>query len=325
MICESTVAVVIPSYKVTDHVLAVISNIGVECDFIYVVDDCCPDNSGKHVETNCLDKRVKVLFNEKNTGVGGAVMRGYQEAINDGADIIVKIDGDGQMDPKLIKRFVMPIINGEADYTKGNRFYDLNHIRRMPMVRLIGNSVLSFMTKLSSGYWNLFDPTNGYTAIHARIARLLPYKKISRRYFFETDMLFRLNLLSAVVIDIPIDAQYGAEKSNLSIHKIALEFLVKHVRNFSKRLFYNYYLRDLSIASLELPFGLSLVLFGLLFGVYSWHESYALGETTASGPIMLAALPIILGIQFILAFLSYDISSVPTRTLHTMLKKYSDD
>jgi len=323
MISEAKVAVVIPSYKVTAHILDVISAIGEECDSIYVVDDCCPDKSGEYVEKNCVDSRVKMILNEKNLGVGGAVMKGYQEAIKNGADVIVKIDGDGQMDPKLIRRFVMPIILGECDYTKGNRFYNLSHIRRMPKMRLFGNSVLSFMTKLSSGYWNLFDPTNGYTAIHRSVADLLPFNKISNRYFFETDMLFRLNLLSAVVTDVPIDAQYGDEKSNLSIHKIAIEFLAKHTRNFLKRLFYSYYLRDLSIASLELPLGLGMVLFGLIFGLYNWHESYELGEATTSGTIMMSALPIILGIQFILAFLSYDIVSVPKRTLHKMLDKYS--
>ncbi len=325
MICGAKIAVVIPSYKVTSHVLDVISTIEKECDYIYVVDDCCPDKSGEYVNKNCADKRVKIIFNNKNLGVGGAVMRGYEEAIKNGADVIVKIDGDGQMDPKLIKRFVMPIITGECDYTKGNRFYDLNHIKRMPVIRLFGNSVLSFMTKLSSGYWNLFDPTNGYTAIHKSVANLLPFNKISSRYFFETDMLFRLNLLSAVVIDVPIDAQYGDEKSNLSVHKIAVEFLVKHTRNSFKRLFYNYYLRDVSIASLELPLGLGLVFFGLAFGLYSWRESYMIGEETASGTIMMSALPIILGIQFVLAFLSYDIAAVPKRTLHKMLDKYSID
>ena len=243
------IAVVIPCFRVTRHIANVILAMPGISWRIYVIDDACPDGSGKFVEANVTDSRVKVLYHLKNQGVGGAVMTGYQAAIADGADVIVKVDGDGQMDPSLIPLFIEPILSGEADYTKGNRFYDLEEIRAMPHGRLFGNAVLSLMTKLSSGYWNLFDPTNGYTAIHADVCKHLPFKKISQRYFFETDMLFRLNTLRAVVVDVPMDAKYGEEVSNLTISKIAGEFLFKHARNFFKRLFYNYYLRDLSLAS----------------------------------------------------------------------------
>lgn len=123
--------------------------------------------SGEYVKAHCTDPRVTVVKHEKNKGVGGAVMTGYRAAIADGAKVIVKIDGDGQMDPSLLREFVMPILGGEADYTKGNRFYDLSNISRMPAMRLFGNAGLSFLAKLSTGYWNIFDPTNGYTAIHA--------------------------------------------------------------------------------------------------------------------------------------------------------------
>jgi len=311
-----SVAVVIPSYKVCNHILGVISQIGTEVSQIYVVDDCCPDGSGDYVAAHCKDDRVIVIRLPENQGVGGAVMAGYQAAIDAGIDIIVKVDGDGQMDPRLIPSFVAPIIMGEADYTKGNRFFDLEEILTMPKMRLFGNAVLSFMTKISSGYWNLFDPTNGYTAIHRDVARHMPFKKISRRYFFETDMLFRLNTLRAVVIDIPMDAKYEDEVSNLKISKIAGEFLIKHARNFLKRIFYNYYLRDMSLASIELPIGLLMLLFGTAHGIVHWTHSLQSGIPTPAGTVMLAAIPIMLGMQFILAFVGYDISSVPQRPFH---------
>lgn len=314
------IAVVIPSYRVVRHILAVIAGIGPEVWRIYVVDDRCPDSSGTYVETNCSDPRVIVLRHDINQGVGGAVMTGYQAAIADGADVIVKLDGDGQMDPALILNFSGPLLAGEADYAKGNRFFDLEEIRAMPPLRLFGNAVLSFMTKLSSGYWDLFDPTNGYTAIHADVARHLPFKKISQRYFFETDMLFRLNTLRAVVVDIPMDAQYGDEVSNLRISKIIGEFLMKHFRNFLKRIFYNYYLRDISLASIELPLGLILITFGALFGGWHWLSSSAQGIATPAGTVMLAALPTLMGLQLVLAFLAYDIASVPRRPRH---KRYT--
>ncbi|WP_256733886.1 glycosyltransferase family 2 protein [Pseudomonas reactans] len=305
-----------PSFKVVPHILRVISEIGPEVERIYVVDDCCPDGSGSHVEQNCTDPRVRVLRNPENQGVGGAIMTGYRAAIEDDMEVMVKIDGDGQMDPSLIMNFVSPIIEGGADYTKGNRFFDLEEIQAMPRIRLFGNAVLSFMTKFSSGYWDVFDPTNGYTAIHRDVARHLPFNKISRRYFFETDMLFRLNTLRAVVVDVPMHAKYGDEISNLKVSKIVGEFFFKHVRNFGKRIFYNYYLRDLSLASIELPIGLIMLAGGLVFGATHWVESMYSGVPTPAGTVMLAALPIILGIQFILAFLGQDIASVPRRPFH---------
>jgi len=318
---QPKVAVVIPCYKVTSHILGVIGGIGPEVVRIYAVDDRCPDNSGDFIEANCRDSRVSVLRHAENQGVGGAVMSGYRAAIEDDMEVIVKVDGDGQMDPSLIPDFIAPIIAGEADYTKGNRFFDLEEIRAMPRMRLFGNAMLSFMTKLSSGYWDLFDPTNGYTAIHITVARHLPFKKISHRYFFETDMLFRLNTIRAVVVDVPMNAKYVDEVSNLKISKIIGEFLAKHVRNFTKRIFYSYYLRDMSVASIELPLGLVFLGFGLVYGGYHWIESAHMGVPTPAGTVMMSALPIIAGIQFLLGFVGYDVASVPVRPLHRNTRK----
>lgn len=316
---QNSVAVVIPSFRVKPHILAVIAGIGEEVSNIFVVDDCCPDGSGMHVTAHCRDPRVTVIAHETNQGVGGAVMTGYRAAIEAGATVIVKVDGDGQMDPNLISNFIAPILAGEADYTKGNRFFDLTELRSMPPLRLFGNAVLSLMCKLSSGYWDLFDPTNGFTAIHANAARHLPMSKISRRYFFETDMLFRLNTLNAVVMDIPMSAVYGDEVSNLKISRVATEFLAKHIRNFFKRIFYNYYLRDMSIASIELPLGVALLTFGTVHGVSHAISSAQLGIATPAGTVMTAALPILMGAQLILAFLAYDIASVPRKAIHKLV------
>ena len=315
------IAVVIPCYRVTRHVLGVIEAIGPEVDRIYCVDDACPDASGDFIASNCRDPRVGVLRHEANQGVGGAVMTGYQAAVADGADIIVKIDGDGQMDPALLPGFVAPIVRGDADYTKGNRFWDLRHVQRMPLVRRVGNLGLSFLAKLSSGYWDLFDPTNGYTAIHASVAARLPYESISRRYFFETDMLFRLNALRAAIVDVPMDARYGDEQSNLSIGTVLFEFAWKHLRNFAKRIVYNYYLRDLSIASLELLAGIGLSAFAIAFGGYHWASAVATAAPTPLGTVMIATVAAVSGLQFLLAFVGYDIANVPRRALHLTLQR----
>lgn len=309
------IAVVIPAYKVRRHILDVIARIGPEVDRIFVVDDACPEQSGAHVLEHANDPRVVVLMHPTNQGVGGAMITGYKAALEDGSDIVAKIDGDGQMDPSLLGEFVGPILAGEADYTKGNRFHHLDEIRRMPAIRLFGNTVLSFMAKLSTGYWDIFDPTNGYTAIHCSVLKDIPYAKVSRRYFFETDLLFRLNLLRAVVVDVPMVATYGDEVSNLKVSRVMGEFLGKHARNLFKRIFYNYYLRDLSIASIELPLGALMVLAGGAFGVKAWAASAAAGIPTPAGEVMLSALPILVGIQLLLAFVNFDIASVPKRPL----------
>ena len=318
---NAKVGVVIPSYRVTAHILDVLARVGPQCHAIYVVDDACPDGSGRLVQQRCQDPRVKVVFNEVNLGVGGAVMRGYREAVADNCEVVVKIDGDGQMDPELLPQFIGPILEGYADYTKGNRFFDLSEISQMPLVRLLGNAGLSFMSKISSGYWDVFDPTNGYTAIHARIIEHLPLEKISRRYFFESDMLFRLNTLRCVVLDVPMDATYGDEKSNLKIKSIIVDFLFKHVRNFVKRIFYNYFLRDLSPASLELVAGPLLLIMGSSYGITRWQSSAEQNVMTAPGTVMMAALPILLGFQLILAFLAHDMQTVPKVAIHRRLHR----
>ena len=310
-----SIAVVIPCFKVTKHILGVISCIGEEVDHIYVVDDACPENTGELVLGACQDPRIKVIFSQKNQGVGGAVMLGYRAAIDAGDDIIIKLDGDGQMDPNLIGNFIEPILLGFADYTKGNRFFNLEEISAMPKIRLFGNAGLSFLTKISSGYWDLFDPTNGYTAIRSSVASNLPFKKISQRYFFETDMLFRLNIARAVVVDVPMNARYGDEISNLKISKVIGEFFIKNIKNFFKRIFYNYYLRDISIASLELPIGLFLLIFGSVFGVSNWISSARAGVATSAGTVMIVGMSLIMGLQLVLAFFAYDISTVPRRSL----------
>ena len=313
--------VVIPAYKVKIHVLQVIEKILINkaISKIFVIDDCCPENTGEFVIQNCSDIRVAVIRNKTNLGVGGSVMTGYRSAIAEGADIIIKIDGDGQMNPDLVPAFIEPILRGEADYTKGNRFFEIETIRQMPLIRLIGNTGLSFLTKLSSGYWNLFDPTNGYTAINAAVAARLPFEKISLRYFFESDILFRLNTMRAVVIDIPMFAEYGREKSNLKVWQEFPNFIYKNMRNLIKRIFYNYFIRNFNYATLELIFGTALLGFGMIYGGINWVTHYREATFASAGTVMLAALPMIMGLQLLMGFINYDMTNIPDTPLSLRL------
>ena len=316
------IAVVMPCYRVKAQILAVLCAIGQEVATVYVVDDACPDGTASLIETLCQDPRVRVIRHQSNLGVGGAVMSGYRAALADGHDIVVKIDGDGQMDPADLPRLIHPIVIGQADYCKGNRFFDPEGLSAMPWVRLIGNGLLSLLSKLSTGYWQLFDPNNGYTAIHAHVLAKLPLHKISQRYFFESDMLFRLGLMRAVVLDIPMPARYGNEHSHLHEFKVAPEFLGKHVRNGIKRVLYQYYLRDMSLASIQLPAGLALMAFGIGFGAWHWVQSAVSATLASAGTVMLAALPLIVGVQLILSFLAADIASQPRTVQHPLLALY---
>jgi len=314
------VAVVLPCFRTRATILDVLGRIGDEVARIYVVDDCCPERTGERVEQECRDGRVRVLRNDRQRGVGGATMAGYRQALADGATIVVKLDGDGQMDPALIHRVIAPIVAGEADYTKGNRFFRLDDVKQMPAVRLVGNSVLSFLTKFSTGYWGIFDPTNGYTAIHHRVLRELPLERISEGYFFESDLLFRLGTIRAVVAEVPMEARYGGEPSSLSVPRSVGEFLTRHLVNLCKRIFYTYYLRGFSIASVELVLGIAATGFGTVVGAYHWLRSSKLSLDASSGTVMLAALPVIIGVQLLLAFLSYDMQNVPQTPLHRRLQ-----
>lgn len=282
---------------------------------IYVVDDACPDHTGKYVTENTKDKRVQVIELTENQGVGGAMVAGYSAALSDDHDIVVKMDGDGQMDPDLIPDIIAPIVEGRADYTKGNRFHKIDAVSQMPTSRVIGNIGLSFLSKLSSGYWSVFDPTNGFTAIHKTALRNLPLGRLSKRYFFESDMLFHLGMIRAVIEDVPMVAIYGDEESGISIPKIIPEFIAKHFVRTCKRLYFNYFLRDFGWPGLQLILGIFLVSFGGIFGGLEWHSSIETGVPATAGTVIIAALPILLGAQMLFSFLNHDSRSAPTRPL----------
>ena len=281
-------------------------------DHIIVVDDGCPHSSGKEAEKSGRGN-VIVISHERNQGVGGAVVTGYGRALELGCDIVIKIDGDGQMDPRYISSLVEPLIRNEADYTKGNRFRDFKALRLMPGTRLFGNSALSFLVKVSSGYWNIMDPTNGYTAIHRRVLEKLNLEKMSKRYFFESDMLINLNIVNAVVKDISIPALYGDEESALNVGSILLQFPLRLMKGLARRIFLKYFLYDFNMASVYILTGLPLFVFGVTFGLVEWMKSLASGIARPLGTIMIAVLSIILGFQLLLQAVSIDISSIPKR------------
>ena len=308
------IAVVIPAYRAEAHIIQVLSKIPHFVQTIIVVDDRSPDGTAELVG-RYPDPRVRLLRHAENQGVGGAVLTGYEAAIAAGAEIIVKMDSDDQMNPDYLLPLVAPIAIRQADYTKGNRFLHMRQLTSMPILRRVGNAGLSFLTKLASGYWNVFDPTNGYTAISARVARLIRRDAVSMRYFFESSMLLELSLLRAVVRDVPVPAFYGEEKSSLSEGDALVGFPPRLIRGLIRRILVQYFLRDFSAFSIFLIAGIFFTIFGAAWGAYHWYLSNQLGRVASTGTVMIAVLPIVLGIQFLLQCGVWDIQNIPTQPL----------
>lgn len=310
---------VVPCYRVKAHVLQVIARAPAWVEGIVCVDDACPEGSGDFIEANAADPRVVVIRLRENQGVGGATMAGYAEADRRGGRILVKVDGDDQMDLGYMAQLVAPILLGEADYAKGNRFTSISHLRAMPGVRVFGNAALSFAAKVSTGYWNVFDPTNGFTAIEACVARRIMEKRVSRRFFFETDLLYHLGTLRAVVRDVPIPARYGDEVSNIRIGAIVGPFALKHLTNFVQRILGQYFVRDFNVATLELISGLGAVLFGVFYALH-WLAVRNPGQAASAGVVMAASLPLIIGVQLLLQAMNFDVLNAPSHPIHPYLR-----
>lgn len=318
MLGNLKICAVIPAYKVAQQIASVLAQMPSYVDGICVVDDGCPERSGA-VAQSCADTRIHTIFHTENQGVGGAVLSGYRYALESGFDIAVKVDGDGQMHPGLIETIVRPIVQAQADYAKGTRFFSIEMVSAMPPLRMFGNAVLSFVSKATSGYWGVMDPTNGYTAIHTKILKLLPLSRIEKRYFFESDMLYHLGLIRAAVADVPMFAHYADEKSNMHLGRIALEFPSRYGARMLKRFLYNYLLRDFNVGSITTLVGAPLFLFGAIFGATQWWSGVSRGVTTAPGTVMVAALPLILGTQLLIAAVLFDVANQPRTPLHPTL------
>ena len=310
------IVVVIPAYNESQHIAGVLARIPSEVASVIVVDDASQDRT-VDVVRHIADPRVTLIQHDSNRGVGGAVCSGYQRALALGADIVVKVDGDGQMDPSQIGRLISPIVYHRADYAKGARFFEAGALRQMPIARLIGNLGLSFITKLVSGYWNVMDPANGFTAIHRQALEQLPLDTLSRGFFFETDMLIHLYYVQAVVADVQMPAHYGDEQSTLSPLKVLVTFPGKLTQAFIKRVLWRYFIQDFTACSLFVVVGMLLFLGGISFGAMMWILNGMRGLVTPTGTVMLAAVPLLLGFQLLLQAIVLDIQHVPKMPIHT--------
>jgi dolichol-phosphate mannosyltransferase len=318
------VAVVIPAYKEESRIQGVIRTLPEWVEHIVVVDDASPDRTYEHAK-DINDARLVVLRHNENQGVGGATMTGFARAVELGAQILVKMDGDGQMDPEGLISLIEPIRRGKADFTKANRFLHLRALVRMPAKRRIGNIGLSFLAKLASGYWSVFDPTNGYLAMHGSVFPLLDRRRISNRFFFEHSLLLELGLQRAVVRDVYMPARYDDKISHLSEFRSLLEFPPRLLRALLRRLVLLYFVRDFTAVSLFIIAGLLETAFGMIWGIHHWILSAQTGIPATTGTVMIGVLPLILGIQQLLQAFVMDIQNEPKEPVHQSAALWHED
>jgi dolichol-phosphate mannosyltransferase len=309
------IGVVVPAYRVARHIEAVVRNVPPFVRTIIVVVDASPDDTAERVR-KLADPRVTLIVHEKNQGVGGAMQTGFREAVRRELDIVVKMDGDDQMDPAEIPRLIEPLVAGRADMTKGNRYEHVGALRSMPAIRILGNAGLTFLVKLASGYWSNFDPANGFIAVRTEVLRRIDLARLHKRYFFESGFLIQLGILRAVIQDVAIPARYGDEVSSLSIPRTIFGFPPKLVWGLVRRVFWRYFVYDFTAVSLFLLIGIPLLLWGVIYGSIVWLEVQAPGAPPATaGQVMIAAMPILLGVQFLSQCVALDIQGVPRQPL----------
>jgi glycosyltransferase involved in cell wall biosynthesis len=317
-----TIYCVIPAYRARETVAAVVADALEYAQVVVVVDDGCPQGSGDAVEAAYPgSRRVRVLRHDRNRGVGAAVKTGIGYAIDEGADAIVKIDADGQMNCSYIP-LIAELFASDPSLVciKGNRFFDSSVLRVMPKRRLLGNALLSLWAKFASGYWNVIDPTNGYLAFNAELLQLIPWRSFADSYFFEVSVLCELGLQRLPLLELEMPTIYTSAPSSLSITRVAFEFPPKLIHMTLRRLLLQYFVFDINLATVYLVAGTLLTLFGAVFGGYEWYLSNATGVSRPLGTVMLAALPFLMGFQLLLAATMYDVQFAQ-KTRHELLAR----
>ena len=310
---DECIALVIPAYRAQASVGEVVAGFRERVDLIVVVDDASADGTAEAVTG--LGDDVIVLRHERNQGVGAAMKTGIAEALRRGADIVVKADADGQMDPEQFDALLRPLLAREADVTKGNRWHHGRELEAMPMLRRMGNLALGFLVRASSGAWRVFDPTNGYIAWRREALEAIDLGDAEDRYRFEVSMINLLTLRRAVIHDVPMPARYGPARSHLNPLAELPGFAVFLFVATWKRLWLQYFVYDFNAVSLFLVAGDLLTCFGVIFGGLHWYQSIATGIPATAGTVLLAALPTLLGFNLYVQAMVLDISRAPTEPL----------
>tara|TARA_A100001037_G_C15109483_1_gene618211 strand:+ start:600 stop:1553 length:954 start_codon:yes stop_codon:yes gene_type:complete len=261
---NKSIAIIVPCYNEQTQIGRVIETMPDYVDKMVIVDDCSKDNSVKIIESYIENNsKVSLIKHNKNQGCGGALATGYKWACDNNIDIAVRIDADGQMAPKDMPAILDPVVNGEADYAKGNRLFTGEAYKIIPKIRYFGNSILSLLTKIASGYWHIADSQTGYTAINNKSLKLVDWDSMYKRYGQPNDLLIMLNVLNTRVKDVPITPVYNVgEKSGIKLHKVIFSISWLLFKRFLWRMKEKYIIRDFH----PLVF---FYFFGFIFGMTS--------------------------------------------------------
>ncbi len=303
------VAAVVPAHNEEKLIAKTVTTMPELVDIVIVIDDCSTDETAKRAaETG--DPRLHVLQHEKNTGVGGSIIDGHRLALELGADVNVIMAGDAQMDPDYLPALLDPIAEDGYGFTKANRFFSRAGLKGMPKSRVFGSIMLSFATKMASGYWHLFDPQNGYTAITKESLARIDLDRISQGYSFENDLLVTLNIANVRARDVPIPGVYGEEVSGMKMHKVIPQISSLLIRGFWRRIFRKHVMMSFSPIALMLFMGMFLTLVGVGAGI--WVVAHTLGAPTASaGSVLLSVGPLLVGINMLVQALAMDMRETP--------------
>ena len=318
------IGVVLPAHNEARHLAKVVAALPAWVDRIFIVDDASADET-LHVAQGIADRRVRTIHHDTNTGVGGAMRSGYGAALEEDCDVVVKRDADGQMDPAELPSLLRPIRLGMADYVKGNRFRRTGRPPDRPAHRWFGNVMLSFLTKVASGYWHVFDPQCGFTAVTASVLRRLKLDDIAPDYFFENDMLIRLNVIDARVVDVSTAALYGAETSGLNVGRIVWSFPFRLLRRTAWRFVKRHVVNDFGLIAILALVGGAFTVFGLAFGLYHWVESATTDKVATTGTVMIAVVPLVLGVQMLLQGVALEVQGSPGADETRQVARMDDD
>ena len=308
MLEGKTVAVVVPAYDEEALIGATIRAVPGFVDRIFVVDDASRDGTAAAARA-VGDPRVEVLTHERNSGVGAAIVTGYQRALAEHVDIACVMAGDNQMEPADLEKIALPVARNEVDYTKANRLLSGEAWKAIPRSRYLGNAVLSFLTKIASGYWHVADSQSGYTAASREILEQLDLDRIYRGYGFPNDMLVHLNVWNARVRDVPSRPVYGVgERSGIKIRKVVPRISWLLVKGFFWRMREKYVIRDFHPLVFFYAFGFLMTLLGLGLGIAE-VVLRIMGNAVSVGTVVLVALLLIFGSQFTLFAMWFDMES----------------
>jgi glycosyltransferase involved in cell wall biosynthesis len=308
MLEGKSVAVVVPAHDEEALVGATIQGIPEFVDRIYVVDDASGDGTVAAARA-AGDGRVEVIAHDRNRGVGGAIVTGYRRAVAEGVDVACVMAADNQMDPADLEKIALPVARGEVDYTKANRLVSGEAWRTIPRTRYLGNAVLSFLTKIASGYWHVADSQSGYTAASREILEQLDLERIYRGYGFPNDMLVHLNVWNARVRDVTARPVYGiGETSGIRYRRVVPRISWLLIKGFFWRMREKYVIRDFHPLVLFYALGFLMTLVGLGLGIAE-TVLRILGNEVSVATVVLVALLLTFGSQFTLFAMWFDMES----------------